>query len=111
MKEHNLDKLPKWARQEIETLKSNIAHYKGVAKEIKGDKKTNTYISDHINNPIPLPNDARIIFVTNPERSIETEQMQVRVIGDSIEIYCNEQLKIRLQSSNICLIEQDAYRG
>ena len=112
MKEHKLDNLPEWAKQEIGRLRVEVAYYKSKAQEIKGDKKTNTYISQMMDEPLPLPNNSHIIFVTNPNSSITTGQIQGRIKEDnSIEIYGDKQLNIRLHSSNICHIEQKEFRG
>ena len=105
MKEYDINKLPKWAKQEIETLRNNVESWKRKAHEIKGDKKTNVYISNFMSDPIPLPNDSSIIFVVNPDRSLKTQQIQVKVVDDMIEVYGCEQLNIKCSASNMCYIK------
>lgn len=103
----DINKLPKWAKHEIERLESNVAYYKRQADEINGDKDTNTFISNLQDKAIPLPKDSRVIFVTNPDRNIECGQLQVRLVDDEIEIYGSEQLHIRTHASNMCYIKQE----
>jgi len=105
-KTYDINKLPKWAKHELQKLRADVVYYKEKAQEIKGEKETNTYISQGIGDLLPLPKDSRIIFVVNPDRSFKTGQIQVAVKEDNvIEIYGNEQLEIKLQASNICYIK------
>lgn len=102
---HDIKKLPVWARHELNKLRADVNYYKEKVQEINGDKETNTYIACGMDEPIPLPKDAHIIFVVNPNRSIRTGQIQVTVKeNNEIEIYGDKQLNIKLQSSNICNI-------
>jgi len=105
MKTHDISKLPKWAEQEILLLTSNLEYYKNKAKEIKGEKKTDTYLSQGINEPLPLPNNSHVIFVINSSRSITTQQIQVRVVDNGIEISGCDRLVIKPHASNTCRIE------
>lgn len=56
-----LEKLPKWAQNEINRLEADLKHYKERSEQIEGSADTNTFLQEGLSSR-PLPHHARIEF-------------------------------------------------
>jgi len=56
-----LNKLPKWAQEEIKVLEMRVSELTKKIDEYKGKEETNTYIRDGLSK-IPLPNNSSVEF-------------------------------------------------
>jgi len=106
MSKEDLSKLPKWARHEIEKLRANVEWYKEKANQVQGKSETNVFLSNGVDDAIPLPKDSRIIFATDNKKR-QYEQLHVQILDEGIEIHGSDTLKITPHASNTIFVGQE----
>ena len=96
------DRLPKWAQNEIKKLQFRCDDQQKEMAQLNGDEETNTYQSVGLEKR-PLPNNARIVFVTDEETSFEVHvergELYVRESG------CVKKMAITPHVSNVIYIK------
>ncbi len=97
----DINKLPKWAKFKIEKLEGDLSYYKDIYKEIKGEKKTNVFIDNGIDSPIPLPNNTKIIFSIGEDRIVVGHRYKEPLRLDAMSLYGS--LMIVPRASNVAL--------
>ena len=75
-KAERIAKLPKWARQEIERLEKNVAHY--VAQLTAGDGDSDTFANPYSTAKRPLGRGTTIEFVLGQDRFGRDKRIRVR---------------------------------
>lgn len=75
-----LEKLPKWAQSEINSLEMYKKSLEQRIKQFEGEAETNTYIREGLDR-MPIQNNAQIEFQTG-DRKLNTVSVYVRKDGD-----------------------------
>lgn len=100
--EPRYERLPKWARNEIERLAANAEHYQAKMRDMIEDKTgegTNTSVERLVGADVPLPDGTWIEF-----RLDNGARMSVRNNGDYVEVRSTEwrqRLAVMPQSGNV----------
>lgn len=79
-KAERIAKLPKWARQEIERLEKNVAHY--IAQLVAGDEDSDTFANPHSTAKRPLGRGTSIEFVLGQDK--RGHDLAIRVRTESL---------------------------
>lgn len=97
--ERDLSKLPKWARQEIERLRADLAYTQ--EKLSAGPADSDTFADPYSNAPRPLGCGTAIEFRFGNDWS---QKFQARLIGDKLQINAGNTLVVFPHASNVVSI-------
>lgn len=96
-----INKLPKWAQQRINTLQSNVEYYKSQVDQITGKEKTKVSIDRFDKDPSFLPKNSRIKYILKEGEITITHQK------NTLEVHAkayNADLAIRPVVNNVLKI-------
>ena len=99
MLKENISKLPKWAQIKIRCLESNVSYYKKQVEEIKGEKETNIYIRDGIQELRPLSKNSTIEYVLDKQKG-HSGKIHISLSSDTLEIYGGSSIIVKPEASN-----------
>lgn len=107
-------RLPKWAQEELRTLRRELGASQRKVEELKGNvPDTDTYLLDYGSlNDFPLPRGARVAFHITPpghERSVR-QAVQVYVSDGAVHVQGDTSLVMYPRASNSFNIELERYR-
>jgi len=98
MDKERLEKLPKWAQEEINKLEIELEFYKNKVLEMSEINKTNTFMLIG-EDKIPLVNSAEIEFVNDKRTNI-----RLYMRNNELRIFGSQRINIEPRATNSCFI-------
>lgn len=97
--DHNYDRLPKWAQDEIRVLRQNAEHWKGQALAAAAEDAAVAPITIGINpkDERGLPDECVFFYPDPTDRSL---YIQVQLRGEGVDINATRPVSLRMRSSN-----------
>jgi hypothetical protein len=104
-------RLPKWAQEELSTLRRALDVERQNVAELKGvNPGSNTFLIDYGRTDAPLPRNARIGFHLHPDDGRIRQAIQVYVEDGALAIQGDYALTIKPRASNSFSVELQGYR-
>lgn len=92
MDQDKFNKLPQWAKNEINRLNANLTSAKKKLEEYQSQKETNSYLVDLLDK-IPLPNNSIVLFETGENNLNKVEVSNLR---ENVQITCDSSIGKRM---------------
>lgn len=103
VKDHDVSKLPKWARQEIERLTRDVEHLS--AKLSAGPENSNTFADPYSDSKRPLGLDTAVEFVLDQKRwDGRGSRIRVALQDGVLNVNGDDQLLVMPRAANTLLI-------
>lgn len=105
-------KLPKWAQDQLSSLRRKLSEAEAANAELRGIiPVTNTFVANYTRKDTPLPNNARITFMPNgDEGNVRQSVMAYIEQNGRIRIQGDYALIVRPGASNSLTVELENYR-
>ena len=104
MKTEQFEKLPKYAKDEIMMLRSEVENFKKKFQQMFFEGNTNTFINNYQSGNVPLPRNARIVF--NLDDNIEIE---CRIEDGKLHVHASSQIFVLPYCTNVMDINVRSY--